>query len=473
MDRILIWVLPILMFFILPKSNSEDENVTKALVQFMEKLSAGNSQNNQNWGWDRSSDPCIGNVNFNGTWKGVDCLKSQNVKKIVLDKFNLTGTFDAASVCTAKFLVFLSLKENNISGFMPKEIGNCGRLRHLYVSGNRFAGDIPDTFPQLRNLKSIDISENNFSGELPTDMSRISGLLTFFAENNQLSGEIPDFEFSFLKDFNVANNNFSGPIPDFKGKFGADSFSGNRSEYSIASVEAGMTSSSLEVLPSPVVNGLKLEDLLRAPAELLGRGNHGSLYKIMFDNATILAVKRIKDWGISAVDFKRRMEMIDQVRHPRVLPPVAFYCSEQEKLLVYEYQQNGSLFKLLHGHDQSFLSQSDSFKSNASGGDGAYSTFKVDVYGFSVVLLELLTGKLVENNGFDLASWVREEWTAEVFDRALISEGGASEERMVSLLQVALKCINPSPNERPAINQISAMINTIKEDEERSIISEP
>jgi hypothetical protein len=31
------------------------------------------------------------------------------------------------------------------------------------------------------------------------------------------------------------------------------------------------------------------------------------------------------------------------------LPPVAFYCSKQEKLLVYEYQQNGSLFKLLHG----------------------------------------------------------------------------------------------------------------------------
>ena len=435
MDRILIWMLPILMFFILPKSNSEDENVIEALVQFMEKLSAGNSQNYQNWGWDRNSDPCVGNVNFVGTWKGVDCKKSQNVKKIVLDNFNLTGTFEAAFVCTAKFLVFLSLKENNISGFMPKEIGNCGRLRHLYVKGNRFAGDIPDTFPQLRNLKSIDISDNNFSGELPADMSRISGLLTFFAENNQLSGEIPDFDFSYLKDFNVANNNFSGPIPDVKGKFGADSFSGNpelcgkplskacppskkgskhsstdrfliysgyiilavvvllllalylfkknkpkeetakvvkkgrvanaskehsstpsesktggnRSEYSIASVEAGMTSSSLVVLPSPVVNGLKFEDLLRAPAELLGRGKHGSLYKVMFDNATILAVKRIKDWDISAADFKRRMEMIDQVRHPRVLPPVAFYCSKQEKLLVYEYQQNGSLFKLLHG----------------------------------------------------------------------------------------------------------------------------
>jgi hypothetical protein len=69
----------------------------------------------------------------------------------------------------------------------------------------------------------------------------------------------------------------------------------------------------------------------------------------MLDNATILALKRIKDSGISAEDFKIRIQRIDQVKHPRVLPPVAFYCSKQEKLLVYEYQQNGSLFKLLHG----------------------------------------------------------------------------------------------------------------------------
>ncbi|CAK7328960.1 unnamed protein product [Dovyalis caffra] len=631
MDRILKLVLPILIFLILPMSNSEDINVMQALVQFMEKLSAGNSQNDQNWGWNVSSDPCNGNVNFNGTWKGVDCMGSQNVKKIVLNKLKLTGTFDAASLCKANSLLVLSLKGNNISGFIPEGIGNCKRLSHLYFRGNRFTGDIPDTISQLRNLKRIDISNNNFSGELTVDMSRISGLLTFFAENNRLNGAIPDFDFSYLEEFNVANNNFSGPIPDVKGKFGANSFSGNpelcgkllskacppskkgskhssadrfliysgyiilamvllllfvlylfkknkrkedtvkvvkeekvanvskeptsgssefktggnrsenRSEYSITSVEAGMTSSSLVVLPSPVGNGLKFEDLLRAPAELLGRGKHGSLYKVMLDTATILVVKRIRDWGISAADFKRRMQRIDQVKHPRVLPPVAFYCSKQEKLLVYEYQQNGSLLKLLHGsqngqvfdwasrlnvaatiaeslgfmheqlqedgiahgnlkstnillnknmepciseygliviqgQDQSFLSQSDSFKSGALGRDGAYSTFKVDIYGLGVVLLELLTGKLVQDNGFDLASWVhsvvREEWTAEVFDRALISEG-ASEERMVNLLQVALKCINPSPNERPSVKQISVMINTIKEDEERSITSEP
>lgn len=54
-------------------------------------------------------------------------------------------------------------------------------------------------------------------------------------------------------------------------------------------------------------------------------------------------------------DFKKRMQRIDQVKHPKVLPVVAYYCSKQEKLLVYEFQQNGSLLGLLHGKFVSLL----------------------------------------------------------------------------------------------------------------------
>lgn len=106
-----------------------------------------------------------------------------------------------------------------------------------------------------------------------------------------------------------------------------------------------------------------------------------------------------------------------------------------------------------------------------SGGQ-ANGTFKLDVCGFGVILLELLTGKLVQNNGFDLATWVqtavREEWTVEVFEKGLLSEG-ASEERMVNLLQIALKCINPSPNKRTSMSQIAAIVSTLKEEEQSSI----
>ncbi|QHN86134.1 putative inactive receptor kinase [Arachis hypogaea] len=102
-----------------------------------------------------------------------------------------------------------------------------------------------------------------------------------------------------------------------------------RSEPSITSLESGITlsTSTLVVLSSRVSKALRFEDLLRAPAELIGRGMHGSLYKVMLVNGVFLAVKRIKDWGISKSDFQRRIGKVSQVNHPFVLPPLAYYCS--------------------------------------------------------------------------------------------------------------------------------------------------
>ncbi|KAG4137352.1 hypothetical protein ERO13_D07G066500v2 [Gossypium hirsutum] len=617
MNRVSVRILPVLIFLLFHVSKSEDEEVKRSLVGFMDKLAAGNVGRDQSWGWNMSSDPC------NDKWIGVSCdTLSKSVKKVVLDELNLTGVLDIGFACKASSLSVLSLHSNNVVGSISEEIGNCKHLTHLYVSGNQISGHLPESLKQLSNLKRFDISNNNFSGEVP-DISQISGLITFFAQNNQLTGEVPNLDFSHLLQLNISNNNFSGPIPDVKGRFSADSFSGNpglcgelvskpcpptppskrksnhssikrffiysgyavlglivvlfvafklvskmkpkddkeavetntsrrsyktstttsneskiaenKSEYSISSVESGVALSSLVVLTSPTGQGLRFEDLLRAPAELLGKGKHGSLYKVMLDNGvTTLAVKRIKDWSVDSEEFKRRMKRLDQTRHPSVLPSVAFYCSQQEKLLVYEYQPNGSLFRLLHGSQSgrafgwesrlnvaAIVGEALAFMHEELGEDGiahgnlkstnilfnqnmdpciseyglmvfqtqdlsfdfqsskdaldhaapTYGSFKADIYGFGVILLELLTGKPVHTNGIDLARWVHsvvtEEWTVEVFDKALISLG-ASEERLLNLLQIALKCINPNPYERPNMNQVAVMISTLKDEEDRS-----
>ncbi|XP_068306379.1 probable inactive receptor kinase At2g26730 [Pyrus communis] len=629
MDRISIWALAILIILVIfPMADSEDQEWTQikqALVQFMDKLSPANAASRDgNWGWNMSSDPCI------DKWEGVTCDRKNSVKKIVLETSNLTGVLDANSLCMVKSVGVVSLKNNNITGLLSEDIGNCRDLTHLYISGNHFSGELPESLSHLNNLKRVDISSNNFSGVLP-DFAKISGLISFLAQNNRLDGQIPDFHFFNLKEFNVSNNDFSGPIPDVNGQFGKDSFLGNpklcgkplqnecppaiptpvmpkkskkssskklllfsgcivlglvvvcfflfklaikkiredkekgrnkkiaandaastvpsntissgelmaggghkMAEYSLSSVESGMAPP-LVVLTSPLLRGLSFEELLRAPAELLVRGKNGSLYKIMLDRGLNLVVKRIRNSGISREKFKTRLTQIDQVKCRNVLPAVAFYCSRQEKLLVYEYQPNGSLFNLLHessngqifdwgsrlsvaeiiaeslafmhqelhehgiahgnlksknilfntsmepciseygimeieNQDQSHLSPNSGIESSNAGHAG--STFKGDVYGFGVILLELLTGKLVQQNGLDLPRWVHsvvsEEWTVEVFDGALIQEG-ASEERMVKLLQVAMRCIN----ERPSMSRVSAMIKSIKEEEERSVSSDP
>ncbi|KAL4284508.1 hypothetical protein GQ457_16G024140 [Hibiscus cannabinus] len=618
MNRILVRVLPILIFLLFHVSDSENEEVKQSLIRFIDQLAAANVRRDQSWGWNMTSDPC------KDKWKGVSCdLQLKSVKKVVLDELNLSGVVEIGSICKASSLSVLSLVKNDITGLISEEIGSCKSLTHLYLNGNKLSGHLPDSLTQLSNLKRFDISNNNFSGKVP-DISRISGLLTFLVQNNQLSGEIPKFDFSNLMQFNVSNNNFSGPLPDVKGRFSAESWSGNpelcgestskacppsspsapkskdssrmsfliysgyavlgliillvgafvlvgtkkakedkadvagkgvneytsssydeskftmyKSEYSASSEESRVTMSPLVVLRSPTAHALKFEDLLRAPAELLGKGKRGSLYKVTLDNgATTLAVKRIKDWRVTSQDFKRRMQRLHRATHWNILPSVAFYSSKQEKLVVYEYQPNGSLSRLLQGsengeafdwgsrlnvaatvaealaymHEElredgiahgnlkstnilfnnsmdpciseyglmalerevpsSNNSQSNSFENNDPDPDRVSRSFKADIYGFGVILLELVTGKLVQGDAFELVQWVnsvvREEWTVEVFDRGLIMEG-ASEERLLILLQIALKCINPNPYERPEINQVALLINTLKEEEDKSI----
>lgn len=116
-------------------------------------------------------------------------------------------------------------------------------------------------------------------------------------------------------------------------------------------------------------------------------------------------------------------------------------------------------------HDQSFLDQSESFEANNLPGAAVQNkAFKADTYSFGLVLLELLTGEPVLNNGYDLArlvnSTIQQDLTAEVLDRSLVSDS-ADKEQMVSLLQLAMKCMNSSSEARPRMREVAETIKSI------------
>ena len=93
-----------------------------------------------------------------------------------------------------------------------------------------------------------------------------------------------------------------------------------------------------------------LDDLLRSSAEGLGKGNFGNSYKAMLDEELIVVVKRFKDLKpLSSDDFGKHLQLISAHNHPNLLPPLAYYCSRDEKLVVYHYASNGNLFDRLHG----------------------------------------------------------------------------------------------------------------------------
>jgi len=92
-----------------------------------------------------------------------------------------------------------------------------------------------------------------------------------------------------------------------------------------------------------------LEDLLRASAEVLGKGSVGTAYKAILENGTIMAVKRLKDVVTGKKEFESQIQVVGKLQHRNIVPLRAYYFSTNEKLLVYDYMQMGSLSALLHG----------------------------------------------------------------------------------------------------------------------------
>ncbi|KAL8248708.1 hypothetical protein R6Q59_005576 [Mikania micrantha] len=508
-------------------------------------------------------------INGNKFFGSVPDSLSQlnNLKKLDISDNGFSGSLP--SLTRISGLIEFTAQNNHLSGSIPNF--NFLNLAQFNVSNNALSGPIPpggDRFtatsylgnpelcgdplpvkceissPSLQATQSSNLSDGSKSnGPTSSEILMYSGyalvgsivilvvMLKLCRKRKKKEESIEETSNSFHSKEKDGSTTYTYASNEFK------SVGMSKSEVSMGhSAESAPVSSSLIVLTSPEVNGLKFEELLKAPAELLGRGKHGSVYKVKCEEQGMtLTVKRIKDWSLDVNDFKLRMKRLSNVKHPNVLPVVAFYCSRQEKLLVYEYQPNGSLLKLLHGmtgqtfdwisrlgvasaiakalafmHNELHLdgiahgnlkSSNILFNKNMEPSISEYglmtvdnpdtsplinntsqqlnsdqneTAFKADIHALGVILLELLTGKMpmVENNGMDLATWVmsvvKEEWTVEVFDRALVREG-VSEERMVNLLQIALKCVDRSPESRPSINQVTVMINNIKEEDERSM----
>lgn len=93
-----------------------------------------------------------------------------------------------------------------------------------------------------------------------------------------------------------------------------------------------------------------LQDLMRASAEVLGSGNFGASYKAVLVDGEALVVKRFKQMnGIAREDFHEHMRRLGRLNHPNLLPLVAYLFRKEEKLLVFDFVNNGSLAALLHG----------------------------------------------------------------------------------------------------------------------------
>jgi tRNA A-37 threonylcarbamoyl transferase component Bud32 len=113
-------------------------------------------------------------------------------------------------------MYMLDLRNNQLSGQIPKQIGQLSNLEILDFSSNLLSGKIPEEIGSCFKLHSLDMNDNNLSGSLPRSLGHLASLQNMLdLSMNNLSGLIPSevSELQMLISMNLSHNQFSGAIP--------------------------------------------------------------------------------------------------------------------------------------------------------------------------------------------------------------------------------------------------------------------
>ncbi|KAB5573498.1 hypothetical protein DKX38_000692 [Salix brachista] len=297
-----------------------------------------------------------------------------------------------------KNLSFLYLQYNNLSGSLPVDFSLWPNLTIVNLSNNRFNGSIPHSFSNLSHLAALNLANNSLSGEVPD--FNLPNLHQINLSNNNLSGSVPRslgrFPGSVFSGNNIPFETFphaspvvtpsATPYPRSRNKRGLGektllgiivascvlgllafvffmavccSRKKGEGQFSGKLHKGGMSPEKVVSRSQDANNRLTffegcnyafdLEDLLRASAEVLGKGTFGMAYKAILEDATTVVVKRLKEVSVGKRDFEQQMEVVGSIRHENVVELKAYYYSKDEKLMVYDYYSQGSISSMLHG----------------------------------------------------------------------------------------------------------------------------
>nr|VDD47508.1 unnamed protein product [Brassica oleracea] len=299
---------------------------------------------------------------------------------------------------TLPSIIRINLGENRFSGRIPDNVNNATRLVTLYLEKNQLTGSIPEI---TITLQQFNVSSNQLNGSVPDSLS---GFPQSAFEGNTLCGKPLN---PCEGDAETPNSPpVSPPSPPGKkdsDKLSAGAIAGivigsvaglllllliifclcrkkkgeeNGQPRNVEAPVAAATSaavhkeSSAANVPPAKASGsggggavskdltffvksfgeFDLDGLLKASAEVLGKGTVGSSYKASFEHGLVVAVKRLRDVVVPEKDFRERLQVLGSMSHPNLVTLIAYYFSPDEKLLVSEYMSRGSLSALLHGN---------------------------------------------------------------------------------------------------------------------------
>ncbi|GLJ09960.1 hypothetical protein SUGI_0119200 [Cryptomeria japonica] len=343
---------------------------------------------------------------LNGTMPNL--TKWRSMKLLFLSYNNFSGSLPS-SISLLDRLWRLDISNNNFTGQIPYSLNSLSHLLTLRLENNVFTGTIAQL--NITSLQDFNVSGNHLTGAIPGSLSKFPA--SAFASNVILCGNpLPSCKNIISNPTTPGGIVNSNPVtqdpsvvpstPSSKPETSQNTkkSSNKLSKSAVIAIVVGdfavllliacifiwyywrkyarkmedgkpakrletekivYSSSPYQHPSSSAERGklvffegtrqFELEDLLRASAEMLGKGTFGTAYKAVLEDGNVVAVKRLKDaQGSGKRDFEQHMELVGKLRHLNLVSLKAYYYARDEKLLVYDYMANGSLYSLLHGN---------------------------------------------------------------------------------------------------------------------------
>ncbi len=110
----------------------------------------------------------------------------------------------------------IKLTNNNLTGPIPRQLGNLRNLQRLLLGNNQLIGPIPIELGQLVNLQDLWLGGNHLTGTIPAQLKNLSKLLRLWLFDNHLEGPIPRAlgNLTSLTLLNLRGNRLTGKLPN-------------------------------------------------------------------------------------------------------------------------------------------------------------------------------------------------------------------------------------------------------------------
>ncbi|KAM0935857.1 putative protein kinase RLK-Pelle-LRR-Xb-1 family [Dioscorea sansibarensis] len=310
---------------------------------------------------DVSQNSLSGSIPFSGSTNGE--MSSLLIFNVSNNHFTSTIS-DTISNLTS--LSVLDLHNNGLTGSLPSSLSKLYYLTYLDVSDNDLQDAIPCSICNIVGLSYINFFGNRFDRYAPEDCDptkqcsanhMISPPLVAYLSSHSLNqaskwgitiGAVASF-FVLLYILIRWRSRQKAEALTSSGKAKPAAIEPSSTDELLGKKLKEPLSINIATFEHPLLR-LSLADILKATenfskARIIGDGGFGTVYKAILPEGRMVAIKRLNGGNHFQGDreFLAEMETIGKVKHRNLVPLLGYCVFSDERFLIYEYMENGSL----------------------------------------------------------------------------------------------------------------------------------